>query len=513
MDLSQKLLSEITIYLKYSKYIDELKRRETWDEIVYRNKEMHIKKFPQLKDEINTTYSFVYQKKVLPSMRSMQFAGKPIEISPHRIYNCSYMPIDNYRAFSEAMHLLLSGCGLGISVQKHHVEKLSPIRKPIKKRRFLISDSIEGWADAVKALFKAYFDRASLPEFDFSDIRQKGTRLKTSGGKAPGAEPLKNCLHHIKNILDRKTDGEQLRPIDVHDIICHIADAVLSGGIRRAAVSSLFSFDDEEMLESKFNHWWELNPQRGRANNSAVVVRHRVKKSDFQKLWKKIELSKSGEPGIFFTNDIEWGTNPCLTGDTLIETEYGEIKLEELIKKINNNEKLPLIYCFNEEANKIELQEITFGALTRKDTNIIKIILDDKTEIKLTPDHQVYTKNRGWIKAAQLNQEDILLQIKINKFFGDKKLEAKKIVERRIKKIEIVKNEDVYDISMQKNHNFFANKILVHNCFEISLRNNSFCNLTEISGYDISSQNDLNERVITATTLGTLQAAYTDFHY
>ena len=311
MDVTQGILSEITTYMKYAKYVPNLKRRETWTELVTRNKEMHQAKFPQLKDEIEEAYKLVYDKKVLPSMRSLQFAGKPIELNNSRIFNCSFLPIDDWRAFSEIMFLLLSGCGVGYSVQTHHVDKLPEITLPTKHKRYLIGDSIEGWADAVRMLCKAYFTGAPLPLFDFRDIRAKGAQLITVGGKAPGPEPLKECLFQIQKILDRKKNGDKLLSVEVHDIACHIADAVLSGGIRRAALISLFDLDDENMLTCKFGSWWESNPQRGRANNSAVLLRHKIDEVEFFKLWKKIELSGSGEPGLYFSNDKDWGSNPC----------------------------------------------------------------------------------------------------------------------------------------------------------------------------------------------------------
>jgi ribonucleoside-diphosphate reductase alpha chain len=299
--------------MKYAKFIPELKRRETWEELVTRNKKMHQKKYPHISDEIEEAYKLVYSKKVLPSMRSLQFGGKPIEISPNRIYNCAYLPIDDWRAFSETMFLLLGGTGVGFSVQRHHVDQLPEIRKPnpTRTRRYLIGDSIEGWADAIKTLMRSYFEGMSTPDFDYSDIRQKGALLVTSGGKAPGPQPLKDCVHNIKKILDNKNDGEKLKPVECHDIICFIADAVLTGGIRRAALISLFSIDDEEMLSAKSGSWWELNPQRGRANNSAVILRHKITQEKFLQLWKKIEDSNSGEPGVYFSNDKDWGTNPC----------------------------------------------------------------------------------------------------------------------------------------------------------------------------------------------------------
>jgi len=313
MEVSNSILSDLTVYMKYAKFNPEKERRETWTELVDRNKEMHLKKFPQLAQEIEEAYKFVYDKKALPSMRSMQFAGKPIEISPNRIYNCAYLPIDDWRAFGEVMFLLLGGTGVGYSVQKHHVDKLPEIRKPDAKkhRRFLIGDSIEGWADAVKVLVKAYFEGGTTPVFDFSDIRPKGAALITSGGKAPGPQPLKECLIKVQGILDSKENNDKLTSIEVHDMVCHIADAVLAGGIRRAALISLFSANDEDMIAAKSGAWWELHPQRGRANNSAVLLRSKATEEFFFELWDKIKASGAGEPGIYFNNDKDWGTNPC----------------------------------------------------------------------------------------------------------------------------------------------------------------------------------------------------------
>ncbi len=314
MEISTQILSDITVYMKYAKYLPELNRRETWEELVTRNKNMHIKQYPQLEDEINEKYKFVYDKKVLPSMRSMQFAGKPITISPNRIYNCAYLPIDSLDSFNETMFLLLGGTGVGFSVQKHHIAKLPIIQKPYpkRKRRFLIGDSIEGWADAVKVLMKSYMNGGgSRIEFDYSDVRPKGAQLVTSGGKAPGPQPLKECILKVGGILEQKENGSRLTTLEAHDIICHIADAVLAGGIRRAALISLFSADDDEMISCKAGPWWELNPQRGRANNSACLMRHKITKKFFMEIWDRVKLSGAGEPGIYFNNDKDWGTNPC----------------------------------------------------------------------------------------------------------------------------------------------------------------------------------------------------------
>lgn len=313
-ETTRQILSDITVHMKYAKYRKDLSRRETWSELVDRNKQMHLDKFPELKEDIEWAYRYVYDKKVLPSMRSLQFAGRPLELANVRMYNCSYAPIDHWKAFPEAMLLLLSGCGFGFSVQKRHIEKLPEICRPSDKstRRFLIGDSIEGWADAVKVLFKSYFFGGARLRFDYSDIRQKGAPLLTSGGKAPGPAPLRECLTRIENLLETKKNGDKLSSLEVHDIICYIADAIIAGGIRRAALISFFDIDDLDMLTCKSGNWWETNPQRARANNSAVMVRHKLDEETFRSVLDRTEASNAGEPGVMLTNDPDVLGNPCM---------------------------------------------------------------------------------------------------------------------------------------------------------------------------------------------------------
>ena len=210
MTTSNKILSEITILNKYAKYNPDLKRRETWDEICNRYELMMISKYPNLQSEITNSMEFVRSKRVLPSMRAMQFAGTPIFKNESRIYNCAYLPVDDYRAFNESMFLLLGGTGVGFSVQKHHIDKLPPISKPTKEKKYMIADSLEGWADAIKVLVKSYFGYNQYkPKFNYTDIRNKGMRLITAGGKAPGPEPLKIALTHLEAIFERKQNGDK----------------------------------------------------------------------------------------------------------------------------------------------------------------------------------------------------------------------------------------------------------------------------------------------------------------
>lgn len=313
MNLENKVLSDIIVHGKYARYLKDFGRRETWEEVCWRNADMHMRKYPNLKDDILKMYrDYVVPKKLLPSMRSMQFGGKPIERNPSRIYNCAYLPVEHPDAFSETMFLLLGGTGVGYSVQHRHVVKLPVVVGPKKRtRRYIIGDSIEGWADAVKVLVEAYFHGKAHPLFDYGDIRDKGTELVTSGGKAPGPDPLRICLAQVEAVLHNAV-GRQLKPIEAHDMMCFLADAVLAGGIRRAAMISLFSPEDLEMMECKSGTWWELNPQRARSNNSVILLRGETTEEQFKAVWAATEASGAGEPGIYWTNNLDWGTNPCV---------------------------------------------------------------------------------------------------------------------------------------------------------------------------------------------------------
>jgi len=408
MELSSVVLSDITTFMKYAKYIPELGRRETWEELVTRNMNMHIKKYPHMTDEIREAYKLVYDKKVLPSMRSLQFGGKPIEISPNRLFNCCFLPMDDWRAFSEIMFLLLGGVGVGFSVQYHHIEKLPEIRKPnpSRKRRFLIGDSIEGWADSIKVLMKSYFNGMSTPVFDYSDIRPKGALLVTSGGKAPGPQPLKDCIHHITKILDSKEDGDKLSSLEVHDIVCYIADAVLAGGIRRAALISLFSFDDEVMATCKYGNWWELNPQRGRSNNSAVILRHRVEKDEFMSFWERVKKSGSGEPGVYFSHDKDLGINPCFSPETKIAVADGRGAVS--IKELSDaGDDIP-VYTVDKKTGKVRIEMGRSPRCTRKNAELVRVTLDDGSYLDVTPDHGMMLRDGSYVKAMDLTPGDSL---------------------------------------------------------------------------------------------------------
>ena len=313
IEADKRALSDITVFNKYAKYLTSKGRRENFAEICNRNMLMHQAKYPQLETTIGAIYDdFVLTKRVLPSMRSLQFGGRPIEMAHNRIFNCAYMPCEDYHFFSELMFLLLGGTGMGYSVQQRHVGKLPPVGEPKNrnKHKYQIQDSIVGWSDAVKIVAKAFLKGGALPTFDYRDIREKGAELITTGGLAPGPSPLKVCLEQLV-LLFNGAVGRALRPIEAHDAACIIADAVLAGGIRRAAMISLFDRYDEEMITCKSGNWWETHPYRGRANNSAVLPRGVVTEEEFSALMKRVEESGCGEPGVYWSNDLDWGTNPC----------------------------------------------------------------------------------------------------------------------------------------------------------------------------------------------------------
>lgn len=310
MNTSNKLLSDVTAFRTYSKYLSHLGRRETIEETINRNMHMHLDRFPKLSKDIVKAYQRVHSLQVMPSMRSLQFGGEAILKNNVRLFNCSFVHMSDPRSFGEVLFLLLSGTGVGYSIQSRHINKLPQIKQPREEGEFIVHDSIEGWAQALDALIDAYFFQRVRPKFNVSQIRPKGSYLVTTGARAPGPEPLKKMLTDVEAKL-KSAIGRKLHEIEVHDINCIVSDCVLAGGIRRAAMISLFDRNSEAMLKSKHGTWWEKHPYRARANNSAVLPRSKVTEEEFSHIYDMCIQSNSGEPGFFWTNDEDWGTNPC----------------------------------------------------------------------------------------------------------------------------------------------------------------------------------------------------------
>lgn len=375
MNQSNKLISSVTTFRTYSKYIGHLGRRETLEETINRNMTMHLERFPKLSKDIVKAYSRVHELKVMPSMRSMQFAGEAILKNNVRLFNCSFAPMDNTKVFSEALFLLLSGTGFGYSVQKRHVSKLPKIQRPRETGVYVIQDSIQGWADSLNVLMEAYFYGKMRPEFDFSNIRSKGSYLVTTGAKAPGPEPLKLMLRLVEEKL-KAAIGRRLSSLEVHDIVCISSDAVLAGGIRRAALIALFDKDDKEMLTCKHGNWWEKAPYRARANNSVILHRQETTFEEFEQVFQACKDSNSGEPGISWTNDLDLGTNPCFTGEMLLKTKQGWRSFSELCDK----EDLEL---FNYKGDVVKGKVWSNGL-----KDIINIKFSNNNYLRCTKDHR-----------------------------------------------------------------------------------------------------------------------------
>ena len=319
-------LQNYTFVSKYARWLEDQNRRETWKEAVERVKNMMHTKYADknISDEINWAYDSMYKKKVLGSQRALQFGGDPILKRHAKIYNCTSSYCDRLRFFQECFWLLLCGSGTGFSVQKHHVAKLPSLEHNVEEgicTKYIIDDSIEGWADALGVLLSSYFSKPVEEfkqyknchiAFDYSNIRPKGSSLASGVGKAPGYEPLANGLEKIRALLDRCVANGQkkLRPIDAYDIVMHSSDAVLSGGVRRSASLALFSHDDEEMAKAKTGNWYIDNPQRARSNNSALLLKQETTFDEFDTLMQSVK--EFGEPGFIWSESTEMIFNPCV---------------------------------------------------------------------------------------------------------------------------------------------------------------------------------------------------------
>ena len=317
-------IANFTFTSKYARYSEKHKRRESWKEAITRVEEMHVEKYNFLseedKQEITWAFDLVRDKRAVPSMRSMQFGGGAVTAHNARMFNCSCRHIDSIRSFAECFYLLLCGCGVDFGLTKKYLSRLPDLVDADSKTgivlMYAVEDSIEGWADSLEAQLNSYFKNTAYSGrkivFDYSKIRRKGAKLKTGGGKAPGYSGLKNAHIKIKKLFDNiveKENQSRLKPIGAYDILMHCSDAVLSGGIRRAATSVVFDHDDEEMMKAKTGNWFKENPQRARSNNSVLFLRKKVKEEDFKKV---LQSSREfGEPGFIFADHEDMLSNPC----------------------------------------------------------------------------------------------------------------------------------------------------------------------------------------------------------
>lgn len=516
--MSLKALQEYTFISRYAKYLKNKKRRETWSEIVNRVKEMMLEKYkdiPEVYKDIEWAYELVRKKRVLGSQRAMQFGGDPILKHNMRIFNCVSSYCDRPRFFQECMYLLLAGCGTGFSVQKHHINKLPKlIKSQDGTKKFVIEDTIESWADAVGVLVSSYLDQnENFPEyvgkrviFDYTKIRPEGSPI-SYGGKAPGPEPLKSALNKIRDILDNALNNKEvkLRPIQVYDIIMHSADAVLSGGVRRSATIALFSEDDEEMMNAKTGNWFVENPQRGRSNNSVVLLKKDLTKEKLDKVIEKVK--QFGEPGFILADDFEHLVNPCLPEWVELITKQGKRQLKDI--KIGDE-------IWSKEGWTTVINKWSNGIKNVKRYEFGEYILD------LTEDHNVI-KNGKLIKINETDSVDVFDYLPTSNL-PDNNLSWHKDTSKNV----LLTNSnnlglfEVFDITVDnKSHTFWCNGCDISNCVEISFYAYNeegksgweACNLSTINGAKVKTEEDFYETVKAAAIIGTLQAGFTSTGY
>lgn len=424
---SEKFLSDLIIHNKYAGHNQALNRRNTWEEKIGMLEDVYIEKFPHLSSEIVQNFNWAREKKVLPSMRSIQFAGLPLKLNPVRIFNCCYAPVDHHFFFAEAMFLLLSGSGLGFSVRKHHVEKLPMIKKPGAPRRFLISDSIEGWSDSIRQLIYAYVKNNPKPIFDYGDIRKKGTPIKKTGGIAPGPEKLKVAHEKIDAVLNQAI-GRRLKTIEAFDIMNYLSDVILAGGIREAAMICLFDIDDVEVMTSKGVYKVE--------NGEIIGTNYKEDGTTIDSWTVRFDLVENQTMNINCYNGSR-------TQTVTITNQFGDWDLKGILER----GELPFYYLHPQRGRS----NISVAGRRDRVTKEQFLYVLNKTE-------ESKCGEPGWYWTSDDDSG-------------------------------------------------------TNPCVETWLRAHQFCNLSTFDAFDVTTQEELNNRARVAAFFGTLQASMTDFHY
>lgn len=530
------VLADFTFVDRYAQYLPEKKRRENWKESTARVRkcfeDYYRKKLGTLdtiQEYLDDAMEGMEKQEALPSQRMLQFAGDAVLRRNARLNNCWASFIDRPRFFQEAMWILLCGGGTGFSAQKHHIAKLPNIALPVKgDKTYVIPDSIEGWADSIGVLVSSYFTSDQpFPEFaghtvqfDYSKIRPKGSSFSHGVGVAPGPDGLRVAHLRINHLLQNcAAIRNKLRPIDAYDVVMHSSDAVLSGGIRRSASICIFSFDDEDMMNAKTGTWFRDNPQRGRSNNSALIIRDSISFDDFNTLIHRTR--DSGEPGFFFSDSEEHVPNPCLTGDTLVATKDGYKRIDEMYRDQNN-----FIYTDNRilkdgisESFGVTLREASQVELTQRNAPIYKIETHDGHVIRATANH-IFPTVSGRKRVDHLNFQDVLYGVDLNKACDISVAPAQ--YRTRIKSVVMIGYEDVYCLKEPITNSFIANGLCVGNCAEINFRpiqeSTNFtgwqaCNLSTQNGKKIHTAEDFYRTARRAAIFGTLQAGMDNFEY
>ena len=530
---SRKVVGEYIFLSKYSQTHNG--EKEKWEDAVARVMDMHFKRYagkikpedePEFSALFTKAYNFYLDKRILGAQRALQYGGELMLEKHARFYNCSSTYIDRVQVFEEIMYLLLCGAGTGYSVQRVHTDKL-PIPKGFSNvqqpEKFVIPDTIEGWAKAVGKLMTAYYYGGADIEFDYSEIRPKGAYIR-GGFKAPGPEPLRLAIEKLHSILT-KIKGRKLRPFELHYLICVCANSVVTGGVRRSAMISIFDADDAEMASCKTGNWISTMPELCRSNNSAAILPDTPKET-FDSIFEFTKLY--GEPGFVFIDKTDFVYNPCFTGETLVAVADGRNAVS--IKELAENVKEFPVYSGkwvdkagrNSKRWKPEIKKAI--AFKTGDKEVVEVTLSDGTKFKCTPNHKLALKDGTYLEACKCVGKEL------QPFFTIKE----KYRTIRVESVVACGVEPVYDLTVEDNHNFYiitkgdenyenCTGVLVHNCGEVGMFPQikdedgvthsgwGFCNLAEINGGKVQSEQDFYDACEAASVICTLQAGYTDF--
>lgn len=498
---------------RYARWLDDEQRRETWDETVDRYIDF-------MRGHLSANYGYDPADSIftevgdgikgldfVPSMRALMTAGPALERSGGlSAYNCSMVTVNDTRVFGEAIVILMNGVGLGFSVEEKHTSQLPAVPATLTDvaQPIVVEDSKEGWAVAYQALIDELF-AGRVREFDVSAVRPLGARLKTFGGRASGPGPLLDLRAFTVDVF-RKAAGRRLHPIECHDLMCMIGNVVVAGGTRRSALISLSDLSDFEMAKAKSGNWYEGFGHRALANNS-VAYHEKPGVAQFLREWRNLVESQSGERGIFNIEGVRkhtdamglgrdasliQGTNPCVTGDTTVNTIDGYKTVRELVGK-----KTMVVLDGRAYHTTID----GFFSTGVKPVYILRS--KQGHSLRLTIDHKIMTR-RGWVEAGDLVEgDDIRLSIE----------DGQDIRYTRFASLTADGEEEVFDVQVPGINAFDANGLYVHNCGEIALRDMGLCNLSEVVVRAEDTVEVVANKIRLATIVGTWQSSLTQFPY
>lgn len=487
---------------KYARFDRARGRKETWEEAQKRVVDFMRSRVGGLSSEDwDFLQTMATDRQALWAMRVLQMAGPSAERCNVGLYNCAYTPIERIRDFSDALYILMQGTGVGFSVEREYVSRLPVVAEPLAydwgpPPIHVIPDSTEGWCDALRTGLEAWWAGCDVV-WDYSAIRPAGAPLMTKGGRASGPEPLRELLTFARGVI-RGAAGRQLTSLEVHRIACKIGRIVEVGGVRRAAMLSLSDLDDAEMRDAKIGAFWEGAPELTMANNS-VAYDERPSSEEFWREWEALARSGSGERGIFnrgsrnkrprVTHGLA-GTNPCVSGASMINTTKGERRADALTKP------------FTAVVHGKKYPASGFWKTGEKQTYCVRTT---EGQFSATADHMIYVNDVDKVAVKDLRPGD---DIQLDLDYWEHGLRSAQILGISEDKV-----ESVYDCSVADANRFTVDGHIVSNCGEIKLNPRQFCNLTIAVVRNTDTREDLRRKVRAAAIMGTVQAACTDFRY